>query len=219
MATWITHLRVADYFLDRIPAIVSGPFVVGNIGPDCGVPNEDWSAFTPPKEISHWKKRGEDCRCGEFADTYLHDEDTGPRTRSFLLGYYIHLLTDNKWRHIIFRPKRDQYAAEFERDSDFIWAFKRDWYDLDHLFLRQHPDFRAFRIFSSTGDFHEDILEYFPPEAYARHIPYITRFYREFTGDLDHEYVYLNKEEMDDFVKEAVSVIEDDLLKKGLMGY
>lgn len=58
MAIWITYFCIADYFLDRIPGIVPRSFVVGNIGPDCGAPNEGWSVFTPPTEISHWKEKG-----------------------------------------------------------------------------------------------------------------------------------------------------------------
>lgn len=134
------------------------------------------------------------------------------------MGYYIHLLTDNEWNRLIFRPKRDQYAAQFAKDKGFIWTFKRDWYDLDHLYLRGQPDFRAFRIFSSIEDFHDDTLAHYPEEAYNRQIRYITRFYREFDGDLDHEYVYLNKQEMDAFAEKAVVAIEDDLVKNGLIG-
>lgn len=215
MATWITHLRIADYFLDRIPGIVPAPFVVGNIGPDCGVPNEDWSAFTPPKAVSHWKEKGEDCRSDAFAAKYLHDTDTSPQTRSFLLGYYIHLLTDNEWSHRVYRPKRSRYQAQFDSDNDFIWTFKRDWYDLDHLYLREHPDFRAFHIFASLGEFYDDALAYYPKNAYTRQIGFITRFYREFDGDLDHEYPYLNIGEMDDFVRGAIAVIEAEPLLRG----
>lgn len=214
MATWITHFRIADYFLDRIPGIDPEAFIVGNIGPDCGVPNADWSAFSPPAQVTHWNEEGKDCRSDAFAAKYLHGTHTSPRTRSFLLGYYIHLLTDNEWSHRVYRPKRSQYQAQFDSDKDFIWQFKRDWYDLDHLYLKEHPDFRAFHIFASVGEFYDDALEYFPKDAYTRQIGFITRFYREFDGDLDHEYPYLNKGEMDDFVRDAIAVIEAEPLVK-----
>lgn len=29
-------------------------FCVGNIAPDCNVENEDWTEFTPSREVTHW---------------------------------------------------------------------------------------------------------------------------------------------------------------------
>ena len=55
MATWITHLRIADKLMSRMDINNPIEFIVGNIGPDSGVPNEDWSRFKPTTEISHWK--------------------------------------------------------------------------------------------------------------------------------------------------------------------
>ena len=49
MASWMVHLRVADKLLSRIRFLDPVAFVVGNIAPDSGVPNADWSAFTPDK--------------------------------------------------------------------------------------------------------------------------------------------------------------------------
>ena len=126
-------------------------------------------------------------------------------------------MTDNEWSRVIFRPKRSKYEAQFAEDKGFIWAFKRDWYDLDRLYLKEHPDFSAFRIFSSVGDFRDDGLPYYPEDAYTRQIGCITRFYREFDGDLDYEYIYLTKREMDSFVEEALGSIEADLAEKGFI--
>jgi len=47
MATWITHMRIAEHFMKRYKELNNAIFLVGNLGPDCGVPNEDWSIFTP----------------------------------------------------------------------------------------------------------------------------------------------------------------------------
>lgn len=54
MATWITHFRIAENILKVREDLDTEAFVVGNIGPDSGVPNEDWSNFDPPKIITHW---------------------------------------------------------------------------------------------------------------------------------------------------------------------
>jgi hypothetical protein len=153
----------------------------------------------------------------DFAPAYLQDADTDSVTRSFHLSYYVHLVIDNEWAHRVYRPKRSQYQAQFAADSDFIWQFKLDWYDLDQLYLEEHHDSRAFRIFASIEDFHDDTLTHYPEDAYNRQIRYITRFYQTFDGDLDHEYPYLAKQEMDDFVHAAAESIEKDLADNGFI--
>lgn len=55
MASWMVHLRIADKLMDLISNLSYTEFVIGNIAPDSGVPNEDWSIFTPSTEISHFK--------------------------------------------------------------------------------------------------------------------------------------------------------------------
>ena len=55
MASWMVHLRIADKLLDQIPGLSPTEFIVGNIAPDSGVPIADWSAFSPPTKISHFK--------------------------------------------------------------------------------------------------------------------------------------------------------------------
>ena len=49
MATWMVHLRIADGIRKRIPFLDRLEFLMGNIAPDSGVPNEDWSVYTPEK--------------------------------------------------------------------------------------------------------------------------------------------------------------------------
>ena len=59
MASWMVHLRIADRLLDQFPDLSPIEFIVGNIAPDSGVPNEDWSAFSPPTSVSHFKSEGQ----------------------------------------------------------------------------------------------------------------------------------------------------------------
>ena len=53
MATWVTHLMIADGVLQHFPSLDRHGFCVGNIAPDCNVENEDWTAFTPSREVTH----------------------------------------------------------------------------------------------------------------------------------------------------------------------
>ena len=55
MATWIVHLRIADRLLDCLEGIAQTQFVVGNIAPDSGLPNADWTAYTPDSRVSHFR--------------------------------------------------------------------------------------------------------------------------------------------------------------------
>lgn len=54
MATWIAHLRIAENLLKKYDFEIES-FLVGNIGPDSGVPVEESSEFDPPKRITHWQ--------------------------------------------------------------------------------------------------------------------------------------------------------------------
>lgn len=56
MASWMIHLGIADDLLMRLQRIDETAFVVGNIAPDSGVPNSDWSEFHPPKTVTHFYK-------------------------------------------------------------------------------------------------------------------------------------------------------------------
>ena len=121
----MVHLRIADVLLDQIEGLDSTAFVVGNIAPDSGVPNSDWSAFTPPKSVSHYhgtkdgeKKKGIDIDA--FCQAYFspaHMEGYSRESYSFFLGYYIHLLTDMKWSEKITKPAKVLYAEEIAKDK------------------------------------------------------------------------------------------------------
>ena len=57
MASWMVHLRIADELLNKLDGIDETAFIVGSIAPDSGVPNADWSVFSPPKSVTHFYKR------------------------------------------------------------------------------------------------------------------------------------------------------------------
>ncbi len=217
MASWMVHFRIADALLDEVGGEAE-QFIVGNIGPDCGEPNEDWSVFTPPSELSHWSpdKSKKNIMSDAFFDTYIRDKRNDSRL-SFYLGYYVHLLTDQLWSYLIYEPTRELYHEKMDADSKFIWVIKEDWYDLDAKYLRDHPDFRAFRIFERIESFPNIYLDYYSETAIERQMKYITNFYNHYEGNLDREYPYLKEERMDAFVAEAVSRIRENLHQKGIL--
>lgn len=73
MATWVTHLMIADGILKRLPSLDKRGFCIGNIAPDCNVENEDWTAFTPFRKETYWiqEKRKKAADCDAFCEEYI----------------------------------------------------------------------------------------------------------------------------------------------------
>ncbi|WP_163195104.1 zinc dependent phospholipase C family protein [Clostridium thermarum] len=219
MATWISHFRIADYFINKLE-VDEKEFIVGNIGPDCGEPNEDWSKFTPPSSVTHWTVSGKKSEIDPeaFYNRYLTDSKLLSKKKySFYIGYYLHLLTDVEFTKLVAAPKFEKYSQELEKDKNFIWTMKEDWYDIDHLYLRKHPDFYVFKVFSEIEEFPNDYLDYYSQTAMIKQIKYITNFYKSFESSLDREYTYLTPEETESFIYKACENIKYKLIEKGIL--
>lgn len=215
MASWMVHLRIADKLLDTIPNLSPIEFLVGNMAPDSGVPNEDWSTFTPPYAVSHFKTGDEKAGPDAFAAKYFRPEQrTGydDRQYSFYLGYLSHLLTDRLWSEEIARPSFAKFiGGEPPYNGPKVWEIKDDWYDLDYKYLRDHPGFRAFRVYLGAVGFRNDFMEEFSADAFDNRRIYITDFYLQGKDNLDREYTYLTEAQMDAFVENATREICDIL--------
>ncbi len=221
MASWMVHLRIADKLFDRIPDLSPIEFVVGNIAPDSGVPNEDWSAFTPNTKISHFKGDSKIAVPEAFAAKYFTNAQQpaySQRHRSFYLGYLVHLITDVLWVKKVFAPSREKFADLYTSDkNNFVWRVKEDWYDLDFKYLRDHPDFRAFQIYLRAEGFTNEFMDEFSADAFDNRRQYITGWYLQGKDNLDREYPYLTELEMDAFVESSAGEILDILHKSFLV--
>jgi len=212
MATWITHMRVAAHFMGLHPELNNREFLVGNVAPDGGVPNEDGIglSFTPEKAVTHFYAPGTtQVDAQRFAEEYLRERD---ERWPFYLGYYFHLLTDaafSKW----YGMKRQEplYAEGLARDPGFIWEIKRDWYGQDQLYLQAHPDFVFYTMFAKIETFPNAYFDFYPPEAFTRHVRRITEFYLEGEEDPDRAFPFLSKEEADWLAGDAIETIEQHL--------
>lgn len=215
MASWMVHLRIADKLLDLIPNLSPVEFIVGSIAPDSGVPNADWSVFTPSTTISHFKSAEKKAGPAAFAAKYFTPEQQvryDERQYAFYLGYLTHLLTDVLWSEQIALPSFEKFAPAGHPDRNaMIERVKGDWYDLDHRFLRNHPGFRAFRVYLGAVGFRNEFMEEFSEDAFDNRREYITDFYLQGSDNLDREYPYLTETEMDAFVGNAVREILDIL--------
>ena len=224
MASWMVHLRIADKILDQINGLSFTEFIVGNIAPDSGVPNEDWSVFTPSGEVSHFKTTDEDglkeIHLNEYVNRYFSEnvrKQYNKEQWSFYLGYLTHLVTDMMWADVIVRPSKEKFRSLFEKDRrEWIWTLKRDWYDLDFLYIKKNPEFRAFSIYKNAVGFQNEYLSFFDKNAFDNRRDYITGFYNSNNDDLEREYTYLTEDEMNRFVdnssEKLLQLIKDEYL-------
>lgn len=219
MASWMIHFRVADALLELFPSLCETEFVFGNIAPDSGVPGENYT-FTPPKSVSHFQKPHGDHKISGYdiyADEYLTPAklaEYDPAALSFHLGYFSHLMTDCLWALNIVLPTFERDREEYLRDKNaVVRKYKADWYDLDFRYLRDHPDFRAFRVYRDAPEFKNRFLGFFPPDAFELRREYISSFYSEHRENLDREYSWLTPERANEFVKGTVESIASEFVK------
>jgi len=216
MASWMVHLRIADALLAWIPGLSVKEFIVGNIAPDSGVPNEDWTSFTPSTTVSHYRrdsgeKVGKKIDLSAYIRQYFTPEQQkaySEKQYAFYLGYLTHLLTDILWADRIAMPSFRKHIGENASAKDpLIPKIKDDWYDLDFLYLRGHPDFHAFAVYENAVGFENTYMAEFAPDAFDNRRAYITSFYRQPNGHLDREYPYLTEGEMNAFVENSTAEI------------
>ncbi len=215
MASWMVHLRVADRLLDRLEGITETEFIVGNIAPDSGVPNADWTAYAPSSKVSHFKSCLEDGSFQIDVERYLKQYFTAQKRAgysreqyAFYLGYLTHLLTDLEWVSQVYQPSIARYPREYASDPHkLLWTLKKDWYDLDFLYLQKHPDFRAFRIYESAAGFVNSYMDIFAEDAFENRREYIAGFYRAGREDIEREYTYLTEAQADRFVETCAETV------------
>ena len=235
MASWMIHFRVAQALLDGgvwsdvLDRDTAAAFVLGNIAPDSGAPALDGQGYTPGKTTSHFMRRFEGVPAGqnpERCDPYLfaaewltpsldaHD----PVAAAFYLGYLSHLVTDNAWVRDFIYPAKERFAhlrledgVETSEGVARFYAFlKRDWYDMDHLFVKHHPDLPAYRLFLDTPRLKNRFLPFFPEDAFEVKREEITEFYRLGAERVEERDVYISKEEAAGFVNRVVAEISEE---------
>lgn len=193
MATWITHLMIADALLQQFPQLHRRGFCVGSIAPDCNVENADWTAFTPPREVTHWmqgaRKQRSDARA--FCEERLLPGHADPASEeyAFLLGYYAHLLTDAAYqafirdgqrvRHLWQRIKADPEYAAASAGLPETWdtvkrlipkaVRTREIASFEAAYLHSHPDSGYLTEILPLQAF-PDYLDVLPPGAIVRKI-------------------------------------------------
>jgi hypothetical protein len=215
MATWIAHLRIAENIIREISQLDEVSFLYGNLAPDSGFPNEDWTLYDPPKLVTHFLDEGmgdDDIKDLIFYRQYVQGMDISKQNPeySFRLGYYVHLLTDQLWWKkigIIMESINQELFLTYSR-GEAIGLLKTDWYDLDHKYLRDHPGCKIWNTFFES-DIPKISLPFMPQNAFEIQMKYIKEYYTTSDSDrvLDRRYPYLNEKILNLFIGETSSAI------------
>lgn len=220
MATWITHLRVAERFISDYSKEEYKSFLIGNIAPDSGMLNEDKKTYTPPPEISHYRnnkiKKWKNDNLRFYKDYVRNNKNRMQnKEKSFKTGYFYHLFLDDLWRYYIHLPIKIIYQKEFEQDPLFIWEIKKDWYGIDKEYVRDNPNWSTWSIFIES-EYDGNYLDFYPKIAISSKIKNVKAFYSQ-TKNISRPCKYLQKEEMDQFielashwVKEGINLLKSD---------
>ena len=229
MATWVTHLMIADSVLKHFPSLERRGFCVGNIAPDCNVENEDWTAFTPSREVTHWmqgeRKKASDCDA--FYEEYIakrRNRIESAEEYAFLMGYYAHLITDAAFQKMIRdenrvkaawkRIKENKALREQSTGMEETWDNakklipKRVWvghiYSLEAEYLKAHPDSGYLTEILPLKEF-PDYIDYLPEGAIVRKIG-VMGYLPKINESLG-KWIAISREEYEAYIQETIQMI------------
>lgn len=217
LATWLAHLRIAEKIKERIPGISLPYLMIGSIAPDSGCPDETFRNYNPPKEITHFRVNLEGDKnkinLEAFYEKYLSPSKIFTRsdnTRSFLWGYYFHLVADSIWMDKYLLPYKKQYEEQGPHDTDFISVMREEIYALDFLYLQQKGNelIQNFKNVQSDLNFFNE----FEPSYIYTCQQRIADYYEKEQYTLDREYKFYTLEMIEEFINEATQKCVEILL-------
>ena len=233
MASRMIHFRVADALLQtdalrELPPEAQAAFIVGNIAPDSGTPLPG-GGYAPDKDTSHFMRRFEGVPAGQnpercdpvlLLDSWLLPalEEGDPVAAAFFLGYLCHLVTDNAWVRDFVYPAKVRLAhlrsvngkETPEGIARFYAVLKQEWYDMDILYLRKHPNLPAYDTFLREPPMINRFLPFFPPDVFARKREEIESFYRRGVADTEERELCANESEADRFITRITEELTTD---------
>lgn len=224
---------IADGVLNNIAFLSQHEFFVGNIAPDCNVENEDWTCFTPSREITHWmgSKRKTASDCERLIHEYIEQKaNFDIKEESFLLGYYAHLITDAEfqryirdemrvkasWNRIKEHSELSKLAVGMEETWDSVKVLikvnerMKDIYSLEREYLDAHPDSGYFTDILGLDEF-PDYIDYLPKNAIVRKVKVMGYIPQKVISQ--YPYIAISEDEYDCFINKATKLAVEAIEK------
>ncbi len=233
MATWISHMMIVDNLLNRGIGLDKTGFAVGNIAPDCNIENEDWTQFTPPRNVTHFMtgKSKLTADYEGFYQKYIQDKSfSSEEEYAFFMGYYTHLITDVLFQSMVRDEKRVERCFERIKQSvEFYRKIKgypqnfdtlkqvigkgRCFYDIHVLeinYLKENPA-SAYNTVLRRIDTFPDYMDILPEGAIVRKIKVMAS---EPGEDTLEEFIFFDEKEYQNFILESSDFIYEILQKR-----
>ena len=211
MATWITHLRIAEKVFKELNNLDETAFYIGAIAPDSGRMVDNFT-YLPSKDVSHWKREGVSYEQrfddnAEFYKKYAEDEKDS-LLFSFYLGYYVHILTDTMYVRDIIHPYIEKNGKPHWREN--IEGIRKGWYEIDFRFLANNKDYRPFELLKKVKPFEKELLPYFEPTDVFERVDFAVNLYEN--AKIDNTCRFFTHTESDannmvEYMTEAILVI------------
>lgn len=234
MATWGVHMMIVDELYHRGLSMDNRGFTVGNIAPDCNVENEDWTAFEPPRAVTHWmsskKKLSADYE--GFYNKYIKGRNfDNTEEKAFLYGYYAHLITDVEFQKFVRNEERiseiyDRIKSAVGVNEIIIGKPENfdtlknnlgkaeiflDIYAQEMNYFNKNEKSNYNTILKNIVDFN-DYIDYMPKGAISRKLKIIIA---EYSSNIEREkYIFFTEEDINRFVKNTCSIIEKEFYNK-----
>lgn len=239
MASWVTHLIIADSVMKQCPELDRRGFCVGNIAPDCNVENQNWSSFTPSREVTHWMsgERKVASDCDSFCKEYIlkcTNKIQSHEKYSFLLGYYAHLISDAAFQWFIRDDKRvkDTWSRINADDNlrERAAGYPQDWDSVKKLISKNE---RMHEIHSMEAEYLSDnpnsgyLTEVIPLKEFPDYIDYLPHgcIVRKigvmgYLPELDENFdnpISMSREEFNSFTDNTASLVMNKLKEANLI--
>lgn len=218
MPSWANHFRIADKLLPQIQNINADYFIIGNIAPDCGIPDSKHGVYNPPTGATHFTKdylysKKTDCNYNYIYNTYIKNESNRNK-KSFFIGYYVHLFTDCYYANRLFMPIEKKFG-DFRNNEKLRKTVAAQRNNIDFSYFKNNVS-DAFERFKSYDGFNEDYPDWYRNNEISRQMKNIVDFYAK-NEPIAMEYTYITPEMMNDFVRKAAQKVLNDIQNKDIV--
>lgn len=211
MATWLIHLMAAQACETAIAPESVKDYVVGALAPDSGR-MLDFKVYEPISGVTHWtadgRKRNSDY--DGFYSKMLQSRELQPSDRSFLLGYFVHLATDNLWCKFLMRKYEQQYIKAPEDRRILGEGVKKDFFEYERQKIQSGCCNDYVKLLKGIDSYSNSMLDYLSDELLTDRVTGTTDYFNWLeNGCRPYEMQYTSVQEID----ETISRIADEIIK------